>query len=88
MSWKTSLQLSDLSAPERLELICSGCQHVAKIYPGDPIIARLGHLHLDELETRARCRTKAVRGRKGCGSPMRLILCSGEETSSFQAGIA
>lgn len=89
MSWKSTLQLSDLSAPERIEVICGGCGHVTKIYPGDPLIGRYGHLYLDELERRARCRRTALKGKTGgCSGPMRLLLCSDEETHAFQAGIA
>lgn len=89
MSWKHRLQLSDLSAPERIEMICGGCGHVTKIHPGDPIIAQYGHLYLDELEHRGRCRRSALKGTKGgCNSPMRLLLCSDEDTHAFQAGIA
>jgi len=88
MSWKASLQLSDLSAPERIEMICSGCGHVTKIHPGDPLIDTHGHLYLDELERRARCRRSALKGRSGgCNAPMRLLLCSHAETHAFQAGI-
>ena len=89
MNWKRALQLSDLSAPEHLELICPACAHVAKVYPGDPLTQTYGHLYLDELERRARCRATALKGRKGgCNTAMRLILCSGENAHSFQAGIA
>jgi hypothetical protein len=89
MSWKTKLQLSDLSPPERIEMICTGCGYVSKIHPGDPIIETYGHLYLDELEARARCKGHAIRGtRGGCNSPMRLLLCSNSETHAFQAGIA
>lgn len=89
MSWKTKLQLLDLSPPERIEMICGGCGHVTKIYPGDPMIARYGHLYLDELERRGRCRRTALKGKAGdCNRPMRLLLCSNEEAHAFQAGIA
>lgn len=88
MSWKTKLQLSDLSPPERIEMICSGCGHVTKIMPGDPLIDQYGHLFLDELEARARCRRRAIKGISGgCATPMRLLLCSDGETHAFQAGI-
>lgn len=88
MSWKKSLQLSDLSRPERIEMICKGCGYVSKIYPGDPLIEQYGHLYLDELEARARCRRVAIRGKKGgCGASMRLLLCSNQETHAFSAGI-
>ena len=89
MSWKESLQLSDLAHPERIEMICGGCGHVTKILPGDPIIERYGHLYLDELERRARCRRRSIRGRAGgCDAAMELLLCSNAETHAFQAGIA
>ncbi|WP_298918157.1 hypothetical protein [uncultured Algimonas sp.] len=89
MSWKTALQLSDLSPPERIEMICSGCGHVTKIHPGDPMIGLYGHLYLDELESRARCRRAALKGTAGgCGTTMRLLLCSDGEAHAFQAGIA
>ena len=88
MNWKTSLQLRDLSPPERIEVICNGCGHVTKIHPGDPLIEQYGHLYLDELEARARCRRSALKGRSGgCGTSMRLLLCSNAETHAFQAGI-
>lgn len=89
MSWKTTLQLSDLSSPERIEMICNGCGHVTKILPGDPIIDRHGHLYLDELERRARCRRSALKGQSGgCDATMEVLLCSNTETHAFQAGIA
>ncbi|MEM7728398.1 MAG: hypothetical protein AAF311_03900 [Pseudomonadota bacterium] len=89
MSWKTRLQLSDLHPPERIEMVCPSCRHVTRIYPGDPLIDRYGHLYLDELEARARCRRTALKGRGGgCAGPMSLLLCSHEETHAFQAGIA
>ena len=89
MSWKAKLQLSDLSAPERIEMICPDCRHVTKILPGDPLIDRYGHLYLDELESRAVCRRSAMKGRGGgCKSGMTLLLCSNAETHAFQAGIA
>ncbi|MGB3454733.1 MAG: hypothetical protein WBG08_05620 [Litorimonas sp.] len=89
MSWKTTLQLSDLGPPERIEMICNGCGHVTKIHPGDPLIERYGHLYLDELEARARCRRSALKGRSGgCRASMELLLCSSGETHAFQAGIA
>lgn len=88
MSWKTSLQLRDLSSPERIEMICNGCGHVTKIHPGDAIIELHGHLYLDELEARARCRRSALKGRSGgCAATMELLLCSDAETHAFQAGI-
>lgn len=88
MSWKSKLQLLDLSEPEHIEMICESCGHVTKIHPGDPLIERYGHLYLDELERRARCRTRALRGRSGgCESPMKLLLCSESDTHAFQAGI-
>jgi len=89
VSWKSTLQMSDLSPPERIEMICGGCGHVTKVYPGDPLIDQYGHLYLDELERRARCRRTALKGKTGgCSGPMRLLLCSDEETHAFQAGIA
>jgi hypothetical protein len=88
MSWKSQIQLLDLCAPERIEVICDMCGHVAKIFPGDPLIDRFGHLYLDELERRARCKRAAVRGRQGgCEGKMKVLLCSDSETHSFQAGI-
>lgn len=89
MSWKTKLQLSDLCAPEHIEIICPQCRKVTKVYPGDPVIERYGHLFLDELERRARCKQTALRGKGGgCDSAMTLLLCSDAETHAFQAGIA
>lgn len=88
MSWKEKLQLSDLSAPERIEMICNACGHVTKIYPADPLTEKYGHLYLDELERRARCKKNAIRGKGGgCQSGMRLLLCSDGDTHAFQAGI-
>ncbi|MGB6228741.1 MAG: hypothetical protein WBF53_01270 [Litorimonas sp.] len=89
MSWKMKLQLLDLCTPERIEIVCASCGHVTKILPGDPLIERYGQLYLDELERRARCKRRALRGRSGgCEGGMRLLLCSDAETHAFQAGIA
>ena len=90
MSWKTTLQLSDLSVPELIEMSCPTCRHVTKIRPGDPLTQTHGHLYLDELEARARCKRSALKGRSGeaARGPMQLLMCSSAETHAFQAGIA
>lgn len=88
VTWKQGLQLSDLGPPDRIEISCPACGHVTKIYPGDPLTQSHGHLFLDELERRARCKQRALRGtRGGCDRPMRLLLCSEGDSHAFQAGI-
>lgn len=83
MNWKTDLRAADLGDDVRLELTCRRCGAVRFLLP-ETVLARRGggHLYLDQVEARARCR------QRGCGAAMRMALIRKGETSSFVGGIA
>ena len=83
MSWKDQLQVCDLNAADRLELVCRRCGHLRYLI-GTEILARKSaqRLTLAEVEQRARCR------QRGCNGTMRLAMPDQGDTVGFVGGIA
>lgn len=83
MSWKSSIQVLDLAADDRLEMTCRKCGHF-RYLTGHGLQARKGEgrLYLDEVERRARC------SQRGCGGQMRMATAPKGEASGFVGGIA
>ncbi|GLQ22918.1 hypothetical protein GCM10007853_07920 [Algimonas ampicilliniresistens] len=96
MTYKSTLQLSDLNSGERLELTCNSCGFARFVrYPHElkhPASGKdISHLYLDEFESKARCaksRTRALAGRK-CGGTVRLLVIDpADKPEPFSAGMA
>lgn len=84
MSWKSTLQVRDLTDGQKIEAVCRVCGHVhyickATIAGDEP---ERGQLYLDEVERETRCR------RRGCGGRVRLALVRLDELSGFVGGLA
>ena len=83
MNWKTSLQLRDLSADQRLEMTCKQCGHIH--YMSVETIAEVRgspNLYLDEIERMTTCKSY------GCWGRVRLALVRRGDTSGFVGGLA
>lgn len=96
MSWKNSVQLSDLDRGEYIELHCNACGFVRFIRDPHmmthPVSGKdISHLYVDELEARARCvsaKGMALAARK-CGGTVHLILIDpATKPAAFIAGMA
>ncbi len=83
MNWKSQVQLRDLDHAARFELTCRRCGTVRFVTAGELLaLGDFGHLWLDEVERRARCR------QRGCGGVMRLAMPHAGEAKGFVGGIA
>lgn len=83
MSWKTSMQVRDLDADQRLEMTCKVCGHVHYLTP-TLIAASRGRatLYLDEIEKMTTCKSR------GCWGRVRMALVRRDDTSGFVGGLA
>lgn len=82
MSWLSTLQVRDLGEADRLEVTCRSCGTMRWITRGELMDRNAGHLWLDEVQARTRCR------KYGCGGSVRLALTHMRLTSGFTGGIA
>ncbi len=81
--WKTKLRASDLPNGARLEAVCRKCGQVRYLTREYLVSERLsGHLYIDEVERRSRCKVL------GCGGAMRLAMQHKNQTSGFVGGMA
>lgn len=81
--WKTKLRVEDLGDDIRLEAVCRKCgqvRYLTKSYLAQERNA--GHLYIDEVERRSRCKVQ------GCGGRMRLAMMHKNQTSGFVGGMA
>lgn len=83
MSWKTELQVRDLTSGQRLEMTCKVCGHVHYLTPADITAARgRDTLYLDEIERMTTCKAR------GCWGRVRMALIRKRDTSGFVGGLA
>jgi len=83
ITWKTTLQISDLETDARIEVECKSCGYFRYEDAAEWQKNRLTkQLYLDELEDRLRCH------KWGCGKAVRIALSSNVETEGFQGGLA
>lgn len=83
MRWSDGLQVLDLDASDRLEMICLRCGHLHYVevvtLQSDRQFRRL---YLSEVQVRERCKAR------GCGGSVRMALPRHHKTSGFVGGIA
>jgi len=82
VSWKSNLQLLDLSRNDRLEVSCKTCSYHWYVYANQEFLIRMRHLFIDEYEALEKCRQRAC-----CGS-VRVALAYEADTEGFQGGLA
>ena len=83
MTWKTNIQLIDLSNDQKLEATCTECGY--SYYPNiHAMVAKQGMemFYLDEVERNLFCLSQ------GCRSAMRIALVSSGDTEGFVGGLA
>ncbi|MXP30129.1 hypothetical protein GRI58_15070 [Porphyrobacter algicida] len=82
-SWKTKLRAADLPSDSKLEAVCRSCGHVRYLTRAYLVDERhAGHLYIDQIERRSRCRVLGCKGR------MRLAMMHKSQTSGFVGGMA
>lgn len=81
-NWKTKLCVGDLADEDRIELECRKCGQVRYLTKAGLLERDAGHLYLDEIEKRAKCKVF------GCGGRMRLALVRQHKMSAFVGGLA
>ncbi|MBB6193161.1 hypothetical protein FHS51_003417 [Sphingobium wenxiniae] len=82
-SWKSKLRCGDLPEGAKLEAVCRRCGQVRYLTRGYLVDERAaGHLYIDEIEARSRCRVLGCKGR------MRLAMMHRNQTSGFVGGMA
>lgn len=82
-NWKTKLRAADLAEDCKLEAVCKKCGQVRYLTRSYLVTDRKsGHLFIDEIERRARCKVL------GCNGRMRLSMMHKSQTSGFVGGMA
>ncbi|MFV0645560.1 MAG: hypothetical protein ACK5NN_13860 [Sphingomonadaceae bacterium] len=82
-NWKTRLRATDLADGSRLEAVCKRCGQVRYLTRDYLVEERhAGHLYIDEIERRTRCKVL------GCNGTMRLAMLHNSQTSGFVGGMA
>lgn len=82
-NWKTKLRAADLADGCKLEAVCRSCGQVRYLTRDYLVIERqAGHLYIDQIERRARCKVLGCKGR------MRLAMMHKSQTSGFVGGMA
>ena len=82
-NWKSKLRAADLADDTRLEAVCRKCgqvRYLTRTYLVDQ--RKSGHLYIDEIERRSKCRVL------GCKGGMRLAMQHKNQTSGFVGGMA
>ncbi len=81
--WAHELQVLDLVAGDRLEMVCRRCGHLHYVTAAELLANPANRQRwLDDVARRARCRAR------GCGGPVRMALIRTRKTSGFVGGIA
>lgn len=82
-NWKSKLRACDLPDGAKLEAVCRRCGQV-RYLSRDYLMGErgAGHLYIDEIEARSRCRVLGCKGR------MRLAMVHKNQTSGFVGGMA
>lgn len=82
-NWKSKLRVGDLPHGAKLEAVCRRCGQVRYLTRDYLVNERhSGHLYIDEIEARSRCRVL------GCKGLMRLAMVHKNQTSGFVGGMA
>lgn len=82
-NWKTKLRAVDLPNDCKLEAVCKSCGQVRYLTRDYLVIERnAGHLYIDQIERRSRCKVLGCKGR------MRLAMMHKNQTSGFVGGLA
>lgn len=82
-NWKTKLRAYDLSDDCKLEAMCRSCGQVRYLTRTYLVNDReAGHLYIDQIERRSRCKVL------GCRGHMRLAMMHKSQTSGFVGGMA
>lgn len=83
MRWSDGVQVLDLDASDRLEMMCLRCGHLHYVEVGTLQADRQSRrLYLSEVQGRERCKAR------GCDGRVRMAVPRQHKTSGFVGGIA